>query len=171
MNEFSNVKLLSNPIKSLTFKTNVSKTEFEFHSRLWPSYFKLDEGVWCMTVGDVLVKNLLPTSLTTVFDVKTELVTGFDDQKFTYQKFNQPHLYRETYPQFVSNFQTIYSCQVSLTDKNDFELIPQLSHIWFTIDNAKFDGYRIFIGPRDCVVPEVDYKAYIEITLLFQRLK
>jgi len=171
MNDFTNVKILPNPIKTLTFKTNVTKTDSQFNSRLWPDYFRLDEGLWSMTLGDVLIKNLMTTTLTTVFDIKTELVTGFEDRYNTYQKINEPNLFREIYPQFVSNFTTVGSCDVSFKTQNQFKYYPKGSCAWFTVDNAKLDRYRIFIQPRECVTPQTNFKVYMEVNFLFQRLK
>jgi len=75
---FTNVKILSNPLKTLTLQGKHTKVDCKFMCTIPPNYIDINEGVWQIKVGNVYIEDKsTPTKYNNVmliFEIKTGLV-------------------------------------------------------------------------------------------------
>lgn len=190
MSDFSNVKLLSNPIKTKRFGGNLTDRDCDFECPLLYQHMDITQGVWQIKVDSVLFVNHEQLEFETVFDIKTDLLTTYEslanvmvdpvhDGRFVQgcrvaNSVVCPNLQiYESYPSMTSTQQTIWSKDVALTRQQKFVFITsaQSGSEWYTIDVPKLNGFRVFLEMRPSVRALISRSLKFEINFLFRRMK
>lgn len=153
-NDFSNVKLIANPVKSFVIQETFSENNTVVHCRLDSSFIDITKGVWLVAVSHVLLINNSHELLNTVFDVTTNLC-------YTCQIMNHQPI---TTNECIASFQT--RCQ-----NGDFEFYSPTTLTFFTVQGHSNELFSLSLT-KNKLWPEISpYKIKAEIRLLFQRMK
>lgn len=185
MNDFSNVKLLSNPIKTKKFSGNLSRESCDFDCPLLYQHMDITQGVWQIKVDSVLFVKDDIMEIATVFDIKTDLLMTYDtlanvittgpDCRFpTGAGTVCPQLAMfEGYPAIAATQQTIWSKDIAMTSHQKFIFInsAQSASEWYTVDAPKLNGFRIIVQQRPSVSSPLPHNLKVEINFLFRRMK
>lgn len=159
-NNYSQVKLIQNPIKSVSCKHEFTNEETVHDCKLFPELLDLGCGVWQVAIQSVLVVNKTPrfpndAEFNVVFDVKTNLSSS----------------YKQIQGQAVAIDETLCSFQVKVAKEYDFVLFDPSSKIFFTVNNRPSDTFRIYLYVNELLKrPGLVYKFDVIIRLLFQRM-
>ena len=157
-NQYYQVKIISNPVKSVTCRHRFSKTETVATCKIFKELLDLSQGVWQVCVQSVLIQNKHSTGpgyyVRTVFDLKTNLTSS----------------YKQVQGSAVAINETLTSIEFR-GDDNDFQLINPAPKIFFTLNNRPNDSFKVFFAENDLVAREdFVYKVEVEIRFLFQRM-
>ncbi len=159
-NSYSQVKLIQNPLKSVSCKHQFSNEETVHECKLFPELLDLGCGVWQLAVQNVLVVNKTKRfpndeAFNVVFDVKTNLTSS----------------YKQIQGQAVAIDETLCSFKVKVAKEYDFVLFDPPSKIYFTVTNRPSDTFRIYLFVNELLkTPGQVYKFDVIIRLLFQRM-
>jgi hypothetical protein len=154
-NQYSQVKILNNPVKSVTCRHKFTNSETVATCKIFKELLDLGQGVWQMCVQSVLIKNNTPnTKLNTVFDLKTNLSSSYKQVQGSAVAINETL----TSLEFRCNF-------------GDFKLISPAPKIFFTLNNRPNDSFKIFFSENELLSRAGSvYKVEVEIRFLFQRM-
>jgi hypothetical protein len=158
-NSYSQVKLIQNPVKSVSCKHKFTNEETVHDCKLFPELLDLGCGVWQVAIQSVLVVNKTPRFSTNefnvVFDVKTNLSSS----------------YKQIEGQAVAIDETLCSFQVKVAKEYDFVLYDPSSKLFFTVNNRPSDTFRIYLYVNELCKSEGQvYEFDVIIRLLFQRM-
>lgn len=154
LNDFSNVKLIGNPVKSFVIQETFSEKDTVARCRLDSSFIDITQGVWLVAVSHVLLINDWTESLNTVFDVTTNLC-------YTCQIENhQPVTTNESIASFETRFQP-----------GDFEFYSPKTLTFFTVQGHSNELFSLGLTKSKLFPQTSKYKVKAEIRLLFQRMK
>jgi len=155
-NLYSQVKVISNPLKSVTCKHQFTNSETLSECKLFPELLDLGCGVWQVAVQSVLVVNDTPQgAVKTVFDLKTNLTSS----------------YKQIDGNAVAVNETLCSFAVNLKTKFDFVLYDPPTKLFFTLNNRPSDNFRIYFFVNELLKTQgMVYQLKVEIRLLFQRM-
>lgn len=155
-NIFSQVKVLTNPLKSVTCKHTFTNKQTIGECKLFPELLDLACGVWQVAVQSVLVRNNVEgTTLDTVFDLKTNLTSS----------------YKQVSGQAIAVNETLCSLGVNHA-YGGYTLYDPPAKLFFTLNNRPSDTFRVFFFENECIIGEAckAYKVEVEIRFLFQRM-
>lgn len=162
-NSYSQVKLLSNPLKSLSCKHQFTNQDTIRECKVFPELMDLGCGVWQVAVQSVLIVNRTPRfpndePLKTVFDIKTNLTSS----------------YKQVQGSAVAIDETLCSFPVALKKKDDFVMFDPPNKLFFTLNNRPTDTFKIYFFVNELLrtpgLPGLVYTLDVEIRLLFQRM-
>lgn len=153
-NDFSNVKLIANPVKSFVIQETFSETETTVRCRLDSSFIDINKGVWQVAVSNVLLFNDSQQVINTVFNLTTNLT-------YTCQiNDHQPVTTNEC----IASFQI--RCQ-----SGDFELYSPNTLTFFTVQEHSNEYFALSLTKSKLWPQNSSYQVKAEIRLLFQRMK
>lgn len=158
-NRYSQVKLIQNPLKSISCKHEFTNEETVHDCKLFPELLDLGCGVWQVAIQSVLVVNQTPRfsndEFNVVFDVKTNLSSS----------------YKQIDGQAVAIDETLCSFQVKVAKQYDFVLYDPPNKLFFTVNNRPSDTFRIYLYVNELLKSQGQvYKFNVIIRLLFQRM-
>lgn len=158
-NRYSQVKLIQNPLKSISCKHEFTNEETVHDCKLFPELLDLGCGVWQVAIQSVLVVNQTPRfsndEFNVVFDVKTNLSSS----------------YKQIDGQAVAIDETLCSFQVKVAKQYDFVLYDPSNKLFFTVNNRPSDTFRIYLYVNELLKSQGQvYKFNVIIRLLFQRI-
>ena len=155
-NKFTQVKLLSNPLKSITCRHTFTNQETIAECKLFPELLDLGCGVWQLAVQSVIIKNLTQgKKLNSIFDLKTNLSSS----------------YKQVENSAVAVNETLCSVPVKL-DINGFNFYDPSTKIFFTLNNRPNDRFRVYFFENEMFQRPTSppWTLEVEIRLLFQRM-
>ena len=153
-NDFSQVKILNNPIKTITCRHKFDNSETLLHCKIFKELLDLGQGVWQVAVQSVLINNKTKTNLATVFDLKTNLSSS----------------YKQVQGQAVSVNETLTSIECRCRAL-DFVLFTPRQTIFFTLNNRPNDHFKVFFAENELFkAKKTIYEVEVEIRFLFQRM-
>jgi len=158
-NRYSQVKLIQNPIKSVSCKHEFTNEETVHDCKLFPELLDLGCGIWQVAIQSVLVVNKTPRftndEFNVVFDLKTNLSSS----------------YKQINGQAVAIDETLCSFQVKVAKPYDFVLYDPSNKLFFTVNNRPSDTFRIYLYVNELLKSQGQvYKFNVIIRLLFQRM-
>lgn len=159
-NSYSQVKLLSNPLKSVTCNHEFTNQETVRDCKIFPELLDLGCGIWQVAVQSVLIVNRTPRfpndrPLKTVFDIKTNLTSS----------------YKQVEGAAVAIDETLCSFPVNLKSLNEFVMFDPPTKIFYTLNNRPSDTFRIYFFVNELLkTPGQVYKFDVQIRLLFQQM-
>jgi hypothetical protein len=159
-NRYSQVKLLNNPLKSVTCKQKFTNQDTVSDCKVFPELLDLGCGVWQVAVQSVLIVNRTPRfpnnePFKTVFDIKTNLTSS----------------YKQVEGAAVAIDETLCSFPVVLQALNEFVMFDPPTKIFFTLDSRPTDTFRIYFFVNELLkTPGLVYQFDVQIRLLFQRM-
>jgi len=159
-NNYSQVKLLSNPLKSVTCKHKFNAKDTVRECKVFPELLDLGCGVWQVAVQSVLVVNRTPRfpnnePFKTIFDIKTNLTSS----------------YKQIEGSAVAVDETLCSFPIRVQSLNDFVMYDPPTKIFFTLNNRPTDTFRIYFFVNELLKRQgLVYEFEVEIRLLFQRM-
>ena len=158
-NRYSQVKLIQNPIKSVSCKHEFTNQETVHDCKLFPELLDLGCGIWQVAIQSVLVVNKTPRftndEFNVVFDLKTNLSSS----------------YKQINGQAVAIDETLCSFQVKVAKPYDFVLYDPSNKLFFTVNNRPSDTFRIYLYVNELLASQGQvYKFNVIIRLLFQRM-
>jgi hypothetical protein len=158
-NRYSQVKLIQNPIKSVSCKHEFTNQETVHDCKLFPELLDLGCGIWQVAIQSVLVVNKTPRftndEFNVVFDLKTNLSSS----------------YKQINGQAVAIDETLCSFQVKVAKPYDFVLYDPSNKLFFTVNNRPSDTFRIYLYVNELLASQGQvYKFSVIIRLLFQRM-
>ena len=153
-NNFSQVKILNNPIKSITCRHKFNNLDTVASCKIFKELLDLDQGVWQVAVQSVIIRNLVRSKLTTVFDLKTNLTSS----------------YKQVQGQAVSVNETLTSIECRCKEM-DFVFFRPSQTFFFTLNNRPNDHFKIFFAENELFsVLKTVFNVEVEIRFLFQRM-
>jgi hypothetical protein len=153
-NSYSQVKILNNPIKSITCRHKFDNSETVANCKIFKELLDLGQGVWQVAVQSVLIINKSKTKLSTVFDLKTNLTSS----------------YKQVQGQAVSVNETLTSIECRC-NAGDFLVFNPKQKFFFTLNNRPNDHFKIFYAENELLLPKKTiYNVEVEIRFLFQRM-
>ena len=155
-NAYSQVKVLSNPVKSVACRQTFTKTSTAATCKVFRDLLDLNTGVWQVAVGQVIVRNIGDFNVLSIFDLKSNLCSSYE------------HIHG--YPICVD--ECISSFRVSLYPKTAFLYQPYFP-VFFTVQSACASEYKLYLTENlTSMDPTVEqaYKLDVEVRLLFQRM-
>lgn len=158
-NRYSQVKLIQNPLKSVSCKHEFTNEETVHDCKLFPELLDLGCGIWQVAIQSVLVVNKTPRftndEFNVVFDLKTNLSSS----------------YKQIDGQAVAIDETLCSFQVKVAKPYDFVLYDPSNKLFFTVNNRPSDTFRIYLYVNELLKSQGQvYKFNVIIRLLFQRM-
>ena len=153
-NDYSQVKILNNPIKTITCRHKFDNSETVLQCKIFKELLDLGQGVWQVSVQSVLISNIAKTKLATVFDLKTNLSSS----------------YKQVQGQAVSVNETLTSIQCRC-NASDFVLFNPTQVIFFTLNNRPNDHFKVIFAENELMkAKKAIYQVEVEIRFLFQRM-
>ena len=153
-NDYSQVKILNNPIKTITCRHKFDNSETVLQCKIFKELLDLGQGVWQVSVQSVLISNIAKTKLATVFDLKTNLSSS----------------YKQVQGQAVSVNETLTSIECRCRAL-DFVLFTPRQTIFFTLNNRPNDHFKVFFAENELFkAKKTIYEVEVEIRFLFQRM-
>jgi len=153
-NEFSKVKLISNPVKSIVLHHDFSDTDTKARCKLDPQFIDIREGVWQVAVSHVLILNKAATELNTVFDLKTNL-------SYTCQIIDHQSV-------------TVNECLASVKTQckqDEFVFYTPPARVFYTVNDASTDSFILTLTRSKILTREnQEHSVKVEVLLLFQRM-
>lgn len=193
--KFTNVKNLTNPIKTLVVRGEHTPKECLFGAPIPVGLFDLTDGVWLVKVGNVFIQDLRRIDATdnmmTIFQIKSNCVrTQTKPQELPLpqhpgsggscdvplRQVLLPWNSTNTYylPSSVSIAQTLWEHNLVFQNRVPFYLIhpTEVGNEWYTVSEAEKDYFQYnFEQHPDVTLPmTIDFKFKFEITFLFQRM-
>lgn len=155
-NAYGQVKVLSNPVKSVRCRHTFTKSSTEASCRLFRELMDLNRGVWMVALGQVVVKNTSAFNVTSIFDLKTNLCSSYE------------HINGNP----ICVDECISSFRVSLFSKTALLYQPNFP-VYFTVQSACASEYKIMLTEnltaKDSAIEQA-YELDVEVRLLFQRM-
>ena len=153
-NQFQQVKLITNPVKTLICQHEFSQTEVAVDCRIHREVMDLSTGVWQFAVQSIVVKNTGQAMAACVFDIKTNLTN-------TYKMINGKS---------VAVHECIESIDVRC-EPREYEYHSPSVKTFFTVYNRPGESFRTFFMPNE-VAKDVNeiYQLSCEIKYIFQRM-
>lgn len=167
MNEFTNVKVLSNPYKVVNFKGTFTDSDTALRCEFFPEQINFSQGIWQVALKDILIINKRNEPIRGVFDVKTDLV-------FNYEINETVDIGRS---QFQSVWTSLFSADINFkTSKSEYIFFGDFHRVFHQLDlrpasffTISFDQ-RSFV-PQTIVNRRAKFNFDIEVNFLFQRVK
>jgi len=158
-NKYSQVKVLSNPLKTITCKHQFTHEDTRKDCKIFPELLDLSCGVWQVAVQSVLIvnktKRFTNTPLNTIFDIKTNLTSS----------------YKQVEGSAVAVDETLCTFPVLLKKQFDFVFFDPPIKIFFTVNNRPTDTFRIYFFVNELLkTPSTIYEFDVQLRLLFQRM-
>lgn len=159
-NAFQQVKLISNPVKSVTVRDTFTQDKYYTDVHFSPNQMNFSQGVWLIGVQSVVVRNNSEErEVKTLFDIKTSLSNTFKLLQGT----------------SVSVTETLLTVEARLykaeRDFYDFDFVNRNPVTFYTVDSRPSDSFRVFFIENECVfMPNQKYNLDVEIRLAFQRM-
>jgi len=150
-NDYTRVKLISNPVKSFVCHNLFSNNNSTVRCKLDPQFIDIRRGVWQVAVSHVILINESDRPVNTVFDLTTNL-------SYTCQLVNHQPI-------------TVNECIASLAtkcQKNEFVFYAPKTQNFFTVNDSS--DHFILSLTRSKVFAKEAYSIKAEIRLLFQRM-
>ena len=120
MNEFTNVKVIQNPIKSHLESVTVLKGSGSHFFSFDPTHMNFNDGLWQMKVDNVCIHNYqskVTLPYEGVLNIRTNLISTLEPNPLNIATFFTLNPTLGVYAQFVSNNLVIYSCNVRLSSR------------------------------------------------------
>lgn len=157
-NAFSQVKILSNPVKSVVCHEKFSNREDSSKPRIFREQLDLTCGVWQVAVSHVLLINPNPYGkINTVFDLKTNLCSS-------YKLINSQ-------PVLVNECLTSFDCQC---EPGSYVMHSPNPKVFFTVQNTPGDHFELILAENELIRENqrehVPFQVIVEVRLLFQRM-
>jgi len=154
-NLYTQVKVLTNPIKSIICRHKFSTTETLHKCKVFPELMDLGCGVWQVAVQSVLAVNATQAKVKSVFDLKTNLTSS----------------YKQVSGQPIAVDETLCSFGLNLPKNFDFNFYEPATKIFFTLNNRPSDTFKIYFYENELTKTAGSaYQLNVEIRLLFQRI-
>jgi len=179
MNEFTNIKILENPIRTHRVKIKLKNNTAKVNTELLPSQIDFTEGLWQVKLNNVVADNygvvdkLQSPAYSAVFDVRSNLITTYE-RKNTSDISLTPELFSlGNFSKFVAKNLTLFSFNVEFSQKTlKHILIKNLEPHWFTVEAKAFDSFDIIVCTR-LRMPKMPatFVLNFELELLFRRIK
>lgn len=151
-NEYQQIKLLTNPIKSVTCTHVFGQNEVTSECRIFKDLLDLTQGVWSVALDSLVILNKSTEKVNAIFDLKTNLITS-------YKEINRIAL---------STSGWLGTVQVSCSAKS-FQYIMNSNKTFFTVSSRPTDHFLLYFLCHE-FTPVAKYELQIEIRLLFQRI-
>ena len=153
-NDFQQTKVVSNPLRSVTCRYQFTSTQTSAECKINKALIDLSQGVWTVTVDKVILQNVGPYPLKTIFDITTNLAS-------TYKVAPNGSVY--------STNQCLTSFQANLTQKNESQLFTPFPQNFFTVRSFQHEEFCLLLFPNELSAND-NFKVEAEIRLLFQRM-
>ena len=152
-NDYQQIKVVSNPLKSVCCRHQFSSTTTTADCKINKALIDLSQGVWTVTVDKVILRNVASNRLKTIFDITTNLAS-------TYKVAPNGAVYATN--QCLTSFDTNL-------EKEEFQLVTPFPQNFFTVRSYQQEQFNIHLFPNELSAVE-SYKVEAEIRLLFQRM-
>jgi len=178
MNDFANVKVIVNPIRCQHVQVTVKNNKGNLNCEVLPSQIDFTSGLWQVKVNSVVVDNYInlqdPKTLVGVFDIKTSLISSYEQRDPKETEVICPELLKlGNFSKFSAKPLNLFSVNViwpkALKQHSFFE--NEAQH-WFTIEAKPYNSFDIIVclRPRMPKMP-ANYAVNFDIEFLFQRIK
>jgi len=178
MNEFSNVKVIVNPIKSQHVQVTVENNKGQISCEVLPTQIDFTNGLWQVKVHSVVVDNYFerkdPKALASVFDIRTNLISSYEQRDPNELNAICPELLK------LGNFSKFTAKQLTLFSINlvwpkaikQHSYFDNKMHHWFTIEAKPFNSFDVIVCARNRM-PKMPSGCSLnfDIEFLFQRIK
>jgi len=148
------VRLISNPLKCLKAKGTINKYNNQISVPFLPDYMNLSMGIWSVCLDTYLFKVNSAGQLETVYEVSSNLVTGYAVNSATNDR--------------VSNF--IPLGHFYAVAPSGMFYFGQFDRKWFQINERFGHEFNVHFNQLP-LIQNVDNDIEIEFTILFQRLR
>lgn len=157
LNDFVNVKSVDNPFKCVNFKGTFKQDQIKCLCYFYDRHqINLNEGLWTISVNDILVQNNKDKSIQAVFDIKTDLIPSYESDLLQGASY------------FTSKFQSIYSIDLNLKTKGYIYKRP--SQLFLSLTARPTSFFSVYFEPRGFFT-NLDYDFNVEVNFLFHRIK
>lgn len=151
-NSFTQVKVISNPIKSLVCHHTFTQHHTSAECRIFREVLDLSRGVWQVAVSHIVVKSI-DRDVRTIFDVKTNLA----------------HTVREIDGRAVSINECLATFECNCPQNTTYFFSPP-SKVFFTVQNNPNDSFRLSLVLNELMDKNTIFTIKAEFRLLFQRM-
>lgn len=178
MNDFSNVKVIVNPIRSQHVQVTVKNNKGQISCEVLPSQIDFTNGLWQVKVHSVVVDNYFdridPKALASVFDIRTSLISTYEQRGPNELNAICPELLKlGNFSKFLAKQLTLFSINLVWPKANkQHSYFDNKTHHWFTIEAKPFNSFDVFVCARNRMpIMPPDSILNFDIEFLFQRIK
>jgi len=182
MNDFSNVKVILNPIKSLCCGMTLKGSQINSKNlcEFLPRYLDFSEGVWNIKINTVIIQCAFPLatdSFQAVMDIRTNLISTYVPKTVesglqskeeicpTLQAFAQNS-------NFVQCDLSLFTFLVNFKSSNKINFLENKTLNWFTVEAKPYNCFYVSFCNRTPLPEQIESAEFkIDVEFLFQRMK
>lgn len=152
-NRYQQVKVITNPVKSVVLNATFSETETSAECRIYKELLDLSEGVWNVCFDCLIISNKSKTQkVQAIFDIKTDLCTN----------------YKQIQQTAVTTIGWLANVEVRC-EPLAFERHCATKSNYFMVTSRPTDHFNVYFV-RNELTNFTKYRLKVEMRLLFQRV-